>query len=138
MNTINVNLDRFYAVSIKEHLVELKEQLQELEHILTQKPLSAIEYRALERNLQLLVEACIGLAKRVLKGHGCIPPSEARKVFEKLAANGLDNSPIEWTKVIGMRNAIVHDYLDIDAARITTVLKNRDYLKLFEFGAQYL
>ena len=138
MNTINVNLDRFYAVSIKEHLVELKEQLQELEHILTQKPLSAIEYRALERNLQLLVEACIGLAKRVLKGHGCIPPSEARKVFEKLAANGLDNSTIEWTKVIGMRNAIVHDYLDIDAARITTVLKNRDYLKLFEFGAQYL
>jgi uncharacterized protein YutE (UPF0331/DUF86 family) len=138
MNTINVNLDRFYAVSIKEHLVELKEQLQELEHILTQRPLSAIEYRALERNLQLLVEACIGLAKRVLKGHGCIPPSEARKVFEKLAANGLDNSTIEWTKVIGMRNAIVHDYLDIDAARITTVLKNRDYLKLFEFAAQYL
>jgi uncharacterized protein YutE (UPF0331/DUF86 family)/predicted nucleotidyltransferase len=132
------NLDRFYAASIKEHLVELKEQLQELEHILTQRPLSAIEYRALERNLQLLVEACIGLAKRVLKGHGCIPPSEARKAFEKLAAKGLDNSTIEWTKVIGMRNAIVHDYLDIDAARITTVLKNRDYLKLFEFAAQYL
>jgi len=138
MNTINVNLDRFYAASIKEHLAELKEQLQELEHILAQGPLSAIEYRALERNLQLLAEACIGLAKRVLKGQGCTPPSEARKAFEKLAAKGLDNGTIEWTKVIGMRNAIVHDYLDIDAARITTVLKNRDYLKLFEFAAQYL
>ena len=138
MSTINVNLDRYYADSLKEHLAELKEQLQELEHILEQRPLSAIEYRALERNLQLLVEACIGLAKRVLKGQGCIPPSEARKAFGKLAAKGLDNCTIEWTKVIGMRNAIVHDYLDIDAERITTVLKSRDYLKLFGFAAQYL
>jgi uncharacterized protein YutE (UPF0331/DUF86 family) len=137
MNTINVNLDRYYADSIKEHLLELKEQLQELESILAHKPLSSIEYRALERNFQLLIEACIGLAKRVLKGQGYNPPSEARKAFEKLAAKGLDNTHIEWTKVIGMRNAIVHDYLDIDTARITSVLKNRDYLKLFEFTDQY-
>lgn len=138
MPTINVNLDEFYSASMQEHLIELKEQLAEIEAIAIQRPLSAIEYRALERNLQLLIEACIGIAKRVLKGQKCNPPSEARKVFEKLAAKGLDQTNIEWTKVIGMRNAIVHDYLDIDANRITSVLTNKDYLKLFTFAQQYI
>ena len=74
MPTINVNLDEFYSASMQEHLIELKEQLAEIEAIAIQRPLSAIEYRALERNLQLLIEACIGIAKRVLKGQKCNPP----------------------------------------------------------------
>ncbi len=137
MSTIVVNLDKYYLDSIVEHLAELKEEFAELSHIVKQRPLSALEYRALERNLQLLVEACIGLGKRVLKAQGSNIPSEARKVFAKLGTKNLDRSGIEWIKVIGMRNAIVHDYLDIDVARVTAVLQSGDYLKLFEFTNQY-
>ena len=58
-------------------------------------------------------------------------------MFAKLGTKNLDRSGIEWIKVIGMRNAIVHDYLDIDVARVTAVLQSGDYLKLFEFTNQY-
>lgn len=37
-------------------------------------------------------------------------PLEARQVFEKLKAEGQDHSNIPWNTVIGMRNALVHDY----------------------------
>ncbi len=41
-----------------------------------------------------------------------------------------------WNKVIGMRNALVHDYLDIDEALIVGVLKNNTYVVIFEFAEQ--
>ncbi|NLY16085.1 MAG: DUF86 domain-containing protein [Gammaproteobacteria bacterium] len=36
---------------------------------------------------------------------------EAWQVFAKLKAEGQDHSQIPWNQVVGMRNALVHDYI---------------------------
>lgn len=93
-------------------------------------------YRATERNLQLLVEACIGITKQTLKSLNKSIPTDTRQSFEKLKAEGQDNSDIPWNKVIGMRNALVHDYLNIDRERIISVIKNDHHLALIQFAKE--
>lgn len=138
MNFIDVNLDELYADSIKEELSTIREELDEIRNITDSRRLTVLEYRALERDMQLLIEIAIGLAKRVLKAQGLVVPSESRKSFEKLASLGQDATGIDWVRVIGMRNALVHDYLDIDQQRILEVLTSGECYRLFEFCSQFL
>ena len=128
-------MDNLYKSAMREQLKQLQEELLEIQTMLAdQGYLSGIAYRAAERNLQLLVEACIGIAKQSLKAEGLEVPSDARQSFAKLKSLGLDPTDIPWTKVVGMRNALVHDYLNLDPERISEVIANGHYLKLFAFA----
>lgn len=128
-------MDNLYKSAMREQLKQLREELLEIQTMLAdQGYLSRIAYRAAERNLQLLVESCIGIAKQTLKAQGLEVPSDARQSFAKLKSLGLDPSDIPWTKVVGMRNALVHDYLNLDPERINEVIANGHYVKLFEFA----
>jgi len=40
----------------------------------------------------------------------------------------------EWQRVIGMRNAIVHDYLNLDEKAIRAVVVNKMYIRLQKFA----
>lgn len=40
----------------------------------------------------------------------------------------------EWQRIIGMRNAIVHDYLNLDEKVIRAVIVNKMYLQLQTFA----
>lgn len=127
-------MDNLYKNAMREQLRQLQEELSEIQTMLVdQGYLSSIAYRAAERNLQLLVEACIGITKQTLKAKGLEVPSDARQSFAKLKSLGLDPTDIPWTKVVGMRNALVHDYLNLDPERISEVIANGHYLKLFKF-----
>lgn len=128
-------MDKVYRQAMQKQLAQLKEELQEIrDQIAHQGFLSNLAYRAAERNLQLLVEACIGIAKQTLKSEGLEVPNDARQTFAKLKAKGLDSTSIPWSKVIGMRNALVHDYLDLEPERITEVIDSGQYLALFDFA----
>ena len=132
-------MDNLYKNAMLEQLRQLQEELSEIQTMLVdQGYLSSIAYRAAERNLQLLVEACIGITKQTLKAKGLEVPSDARQSFAKLKSLGLDPTDIPWTKVVGMRNALVHDYLNLDPERISEVIANGHYLKLFEFALMRL
>ena len=86
-----------YVASMHEHLARLREELQQLhELVVTEEGLSPLVYRAAERNLQLLSEACIGIAKQTLKAKGLIAPSDARQAFAKLRSMGLDPTTSAW------------------------------------------
>ncbi len=129
-------MDNAYRQAMQEQLAQLKEELQEIRGLIThQGYLSTLAYRAAERNLQLLVEACIGIAKQTLKSEGLEVPGDARQSFAKLKAHGLDTTGIPWPKVIGMRNALVHNYLNLEPERITEVIASGQYLALFDFAA---
>lgn len=134
----NVTLDSAYAQSIGAHIAQLAEELAGLEAIASERHLSQYEYRAAERGLQLLIEATIGIARRVLRAQGLALPLEARDAFAKLRLSGLDNTTVEWNKVVGMRNALVHDYLNLDPERIVDVLRNGKYRALLDFCDQFL
>lgn len=132
-------MDNAYRLAMQEHIAELAEELQQIGGIIQQQGyMPTLIYRAAERNLQLLTEACIGIAKQTLKEKGLHVPTEARQAFEKLKAEGLDNSGIPWQQVIGMRNALVHDYLNLDRQRVAEVITSGKYTALIEFAKQAL
>ena len=106
-------MEEAYKIAMREHLAQIEEEMNEIEALASANNLSALAYRAAERNLQLLIEACIGIAKQVLKANDFQVPIDAREVFSKLKIRGLDPGHADWNRIIGMRNALVHDYLNI-------------------------
>lgn len=132
-------MDDTYLFSMREHLSDLEKELQGLTEIIKQRDLNRYEYRASERTLQILIEACIGIAKHWSYALNQTAPADAYSAFEKLAQYGVKNiETIEWRKIIGMRNALVHDYLNIDAEIIRFVIKKSTYNKLFVFAGNGL
>lgn len=130
-------MDDTYIFSMREHLGELKSELQGLTDIINQRNLSRYEYRAAERTLQVLIEACIGIAKHWNYTLFKIAPADAYAyaAFEKLSQQGVEAvNDVEWRKIIGMRNALVHDYLNIEPDIIRAVIKKTAYNGLLEFA----
>lgn len=128
-------MDDAYIFSMREHLAELKSELQGLTDIINQRELSRYEYRAAERTLQVLIEACIGIAKHWNYVFYKTAPADAYVAFEKLSQQGVEVvNDVEWRKIIGMRNALVHDYLNLEPDIIKAVIKKAVYNGLFEFS----
>ena len=65
-------------------------------------------------------------------------PSDAYTVFEKLTELQLisANSTKEWKQIIGLRNAIVHDYINIDKSVINAVITEKKYIGLQSFAVE--
>ena len=132
-------MDEIYRQAMKEQMAELAEEMEDLfQKVTSSAVVERTVYRAVERNLQLLTEACIGIAKHSLKGVGKEVPSDARKSFEKLRMLGMDSSGADWTRIVGMRNALVHDYLNLDAERVLDIIRQRHYQVLLNFAAERL
>lgn len=126
-----------YKIAMQAQLAEIEEELAEIKKLYQRQGyMPNMAYRATERNLQLLVEACIGIAKQTLKNLNKNVPTDTRQVFEKLKAEGQDHSNIPWNKVIGMRNALVHDYLNIERDRIISIISEDHHLPLIQFAKE--
>ncbi|KTA85924.1 type VII toxin-antitoxin system HepT family RNase toxin [Aeromonas salmonicida] len=132
--------DNAYITSLRLSLSRYQAELLELRTLLGQRALSNLEYRAAERTLQVSIEACIGVAKhwaKALAGHS---PQDAYQAFEILAQRGAQPAEglIGWRKIIGLRNALVHDYLNIDPEIIRSVIREGHSDSLFTFAEQGL
>jgi uncharacterized protein YutE (UPF0331/DUF86 family) len=138
MSITGGTLDEAYRDAMLEHLAQLEEELREIEHALKSRPFSALIYRATERTIQLLIEACIGIAKQVLKSKGVQVPSDARQALVKLRSLGLDPTAADWNRIIGMRNALVHDYLNVESERVAEVITGGHYEVLMAFARHHL
>lgn len=124
-----------YLNAIEQHCLECMEDLDALSAIASTRPFNRVERRAAERALQVLIEACIGTAKYWLKAEHKHLPLDAYESFAKLAELqkiSLDELQ-QWRKVIGMRNALVHDYLTIDSELLQALLVGRSYCFLADF-----
>jgi len=135
-------MNEAYVISMRQHVQEQLETLNELAEITKRQPLRKIERLAVERSLQIVIEAAIGVAKHCCKKAGKTHSGDAYKNL--LTAHDLLNSNIPHAALkgaAGMRNAIVHDYLNLDWARIEAVIVNQQYLTLGDFieaGLTYL
>jgi uncharacterized protein YutE (UPF0331/DUF86 family) len=90
---------------------------------------------AVERWVQLAIEACIDVATHVIAEEGWTPPASGRDAFVVLAAHGrlsLDLSR-RLGQAVGMRNILVHDYVAVDLIRLAGVAQ-RDVADLREFA----
>jgi uncharacterized protein YutE (UPF0331/DUF86 family) len=97
--------------------------------------LSALEQAGVLHALQVLIENAIGKAKHTLKSINKTVPVSAYEVFETLAESGVvDIKDLDqWNAVIGLRNKIVHDYMNIDPAKISKIIENKAYELVTKF-----
>ena len=83
--------------------------------------------RAIERALQVAVEACLDIGRRIIALEGFRYPEDNQDVFRVLAKEGAVSADLLPTllEMARFRNLIVHDYARIDDARVYGILKKR-------------
>lgn len=90
------------------------------------RPLTRLEDNGVLHALQVLVENAIGKAKQWLKASGRVVPVSAYDAFAALADAGLlDRADLpRWNALVGLRNRIVHDYMNLDLERIHELVRH--------------
>ena len=124
-----------YLESIGEHIAVNLQQLDKLAAILDERELTDIELKATERYLQTSIGTAIGIAKQCLVNQSEIVKTSAYDSFVELEKLGfIESGNIDkWKSIIGLRNTLVHDYLNVDVKVINSVLKNRMYYEIRDF-----
>ena len=97
--------------------------------------LSALEQAGVLHALQVLTENAIGKAKLLIKQRQQTVPVSAYDAFAQLHRDDTidDQAMRHWTAAIGLRNRIVHGYLNVDMAVIETLVKERQYQLQVQF-----
>ena len=126
---------KIYLVEANKHSQRCLNELNELNHDLINVGLNSRDYLATQRLLQVYTELCIGLAKHCVKKIQSVSTNEAYEAFQVLHSNGfLTTIELqEWKKIIGMRNGLVHDYLNIDLLIIEKIIRHKKYTTLLDF-----
>lgn len=80
---------------------------------------------AVERNIEVAIQACIDIARIIIKREGFREPEDNKGVFVVLAENGLigEESLKFLIPMAGARNVLVHGYEKIDDAVIFGIIK---------------
>ncbi|MCL4458077.1 MAG: DUF86 domain-containing protein [Nitrospirae bacterium] len=98
---------------------------------------------AVERNIEVAIQACIDIAKVIIKKEGLREPEGNKGVFVVLAENGIisEESLKFLIPMAGTRNVLVHGYDKIDDTIIFGALKKHlsDFYRfLKEIEERYL
>ena len=103
--------------------------------ILAGEPLNRLEQSGVLHALQVLTENAIGKAKHTIKAFEAPVPVSAYDAFSSLRQLGkLGGGTIEkWNAIIGLRNRIVHDYMNIDMALVLSLVRDQRYRVVTEF-----
>ncbi|MFP4333027.1 MAG: type VII toxin-antitoxin system HepT family RNase toxin [Campylobacterales bacterium] len=95
-----------------------------------------IDERAAERSLQILSENLIGKLKKILQHYNSpvVPDSgyDAVEILRNIGAISDEDSSF-FRKILGFRNALVHDYMNFDREIVKKIILSRDYEKLCDF-----
>jgi uncharacterized protein YutE (UPF0331/DUF86 family) len=85
------------------------------------------KYGSAERFLQIAVEVLNDLGAHIVARTGAGPVDRYRDVPDRLLEAGLlsEAQSEVWRRVIGFRNVIVHDYLDVDRAIVYDIVRHR-------------
>lgn len=80
---------------------------------------------AVERWLQVAIEACIDIAYHVIAANEWTPPDTARAAFTTLSSHGLIDAELAQRlgAASGLRNVLIHDYVDVDLERVARVVR---------------
>lgn len=131
-----MRLDLYQAESARianEQMALLAEAKQ---RILSGAPLSRLEQSGVLHALQVLIENAIGKSKHLLKAADQPVPVSAYDAFAGLEQQGGINLQElqQWNSAIGLRNRIVHDYMNIDMQLVYELI-TKDRL---QFIAEFL
>ncbi|MHB1678397.1 MAG: type VII toxin-antitoxin system HepT family RNase toxin [Sulfuriferula sp.] len=121
-----MRLDLYHAECIRianeqtALLDEVKQRIQSGAQI------SRLEQNGVLHSFQILIENAIGKAKHLLKLSDLTVPVSAYDTFAGLEQQGKISSEAlqQWNSSIGLRNRIVHDYMNIDMQLIYELIIN--------------
>ena len=99
------------------------------------KTLSPLEQAGVLRALQVLIENAIGKAKHLLKAKGLAVPVSGYDAFANLVSQQwIDSADLpQWNAAVGLRNRIVHDYMNIDMEQVLALVANKQDAFVREF-----
>lgn len=124
------------AEVIRRRLQKLDEYLSILERLreyrLEEFLAEPERYGSAERFLQLAIEALLDIGSHLIAELGLGSIESYSDIPKRLAREGYISRELanRWVNMIGMRNILVHEYLDIDRTLVYTVLT--DHLKDLE------
>jgi uncharacterized protein YutE (UPF0331/DUF86 family) len=106
----------------------------ELRHLARLETLSAAEFlassteqHAVERELQIVIEACLDIGHHVISREGLRRPGDYREVFEVLREAGIIGTDLgrRLEEMASFRNRLVHGYLDVEPGRVYELARNQ-------------
>lgn len=131
------------AESVRSRLDHLSELLAELDAIHAAGHEAYVAERrtrlATQHALQLSIQTCIDLGAHMVSELGLRAPEDYRGVFESLIPAGLDRAlATRLSTAAGMRNVLVHGYLEVDDEAVWSALSSLDDLRRFAAVMQRL
>ncbi len=133
-----MRLDLYYAECCRiadEQSALLKEAQQKL---INRQALSKLEQNGSLHGLQILIENAIGKTKHLLKASGETVPVSAYDSFASLHAKKYisDAELQQWNAAVGLRNRIVHEYMNVDMSVVFALIEQQDYQFIVDFLRQ--
>lgn len=79
-----------------------------------------------ERNLQIAIQSVIDIGNHVVADMDCGTPKDYKEIFHLLAKHSVISGQLaaKLVSMTGLRNVLVHDYLQIDLHLIHRIIKN--------------
>ncbi len=131
---------------IRKRLAKLDEYLDILRQLRTTPREEFLtnpeKYGSAERFLQLAIEAVNDIGGHLVADLNLGTVEWTRDIPERLYEAGYIDRDLreQWFRMIGFRNILVHDYLDVDRARVYEVLQHHleDFERLRVVFARFL
>jgi uncharacterized protein YutE (UPF0331/DUF86 family) len=87
------------------------------------------DFLAIQRALQIYIESFIGLARYTVQQKYQLSVSQSREAVDELKSRGdlSFEQHDKLLKIIGFRNVLVHDYLELNDGIVQAVIEKRHY-----------
>ena len=121
-----------YERIAKEQMALLDEAKQ---RVVSGAPLSRLEQSGVLHALQVIIENAIGKSKHLLKSIEEPVPVSAYVAFASLERRGniTLQELTQWNAAIGLRNRILHDYMNIDINFVYELITSNRHQFIGEF-----
>lgn len=118
--------DYLYEQEQQQHITKM---LRILDSYQVKNNLTETDMLAIERGLQVLVESIIGFSRYVADVCFGIKVSKSREAIDVLKLKEIINPDEHKTlqSMIGCRNVLVHDYLNVDESIIQAIVMKNEY-----------
>ncbi|PPK75168.1 uncharacterized protein YutE (UPF0331/DUF86 family) [Methylobacter tundripaludum] len=87
------------------------------------------DFLAIQRALQVYIESFIGMARYFVQQKYNLSVSQSREALDELKSRGdlTVQQHEELLKIVGFRNVLVHDYLEINDGIVQAVVTKKHY-----------
>ncbi len=135
---MNTDRDPVYEHELDKHIDRMIRILEE--YRISMDEWSEKDFLGIERAFQILAEAIIGLCRYLVSQCYGLNVSRSREAADELRKLNVFSRAehSELMKIVGFRNVLVHDYLNVNEDILRSLMQNRKYLFIAEMRDKLL